>query len=98
MANNNALQVVSANHLLEGGVVYLAADNQWTRDLASAHIISNQADANASVAIATAQHDRVVEPYLVDVELDASGTPRPRHIREAIRDSGPTVARWQTIQ
>ncbi len=36
-------------------------------------------------------HAKVVDPYLVAVEIAAEGAPRPRHYREALRALGPSV-------
>ena len=34
---------------------------------------------------------KVVDPYLVDVEIAADGRSRPRHYREALRALGPSM-------
>ena len=36
-------------------------------------------------------HARIVDPYLVAVEVNAQGVPQPRHYREALRALGPSV-------
>ena len=89
MARTKSPRIVSANALLEGDVVYLAAEGGWTRDLASAAVAADDAEAEAYLAAAD-QPAKVVGSYLVDVELDASGFPTPLHFREAFRDRGPT--------
>ncbi len=81
--------VVTANALLEGDVVFLTADDRWTRSLAEAEILSDEAHAQIRLLDAAARPGEVVGPYLADVTLDAGG-PRPASLREAIRISGPT--------
>ncbi|MEF2074110.1 DUF2849 domain-containing protein [Consotaella aegiceratis] len=84
--------ILSANHLLEGDVVYLAADG-WTLDPAAARIAfdAEAAELMQAEGAAAAAANSVVDPYLVPVEIDAAGHPIARHIREAIRQRGPTV-------
>lgn len=82
-------KVLTANDLLEGDVVYLAASGKWTRELCEAKPIDNQADADAELRRAMARPGDIVEPYLIDVAVDADG-PRPTHFRETFRSRGPT--------
>ena len=35
--------------------------------------------------------NRVVDPYLVEVGINAAGVPEPLHYREKMRTLGPTV-------
>ena len=66
--------VLSANDLLEGDVVFLAAEG-WTRDPAEARVAHDAETAGAMEAEAAAafRANRVVDPYLVPVAIDASG-------------------------
>lgn len=82
-------QVVSANDLLEGDVVYLRDDGGWSRNIADASIADTSEAAHALLAKA-AQPDVVVGPYLLEVEPTPSG-PQPLHFRERFRLSGPSV-------
>ncbi len=84
-------KIISANDLLLGDVVYFDATAQWTRHLRQAVIAHTSEQANALLAEAASQVDRAVGVYLVDVELDAQGTPTPRHFRERFREYGPTT-------
>ena len=36
-------KVITANALIEGDVIYLAADDSWTRDLCMAELITDEA-------------------------------------------------------
>ena len=85
-------QVISANRLGDGVVVYLAADNSWCELISGSVIALDETAADAMLAEARqAEQDRlIVDPYLIDVaELD--GEVRPIKYREFIRATGPSV-------
>ena len=85
-------QIVTANRLADGIVVFLDADLRWVERLAAARVLADKAGAEA--ALATAKQDEardiVVEPYLIDV-VDRNGAPAAKHLREIIRAAGPTI-------
>ncbi len=83
-------KVVSANQLLEGDAVWLTADDRWTRDMAEAELIEDEAVAQLRLLFAKGQPAVVVGPELVDAVADAAGRPVPTHFREAFRTHGPT--------
>ena len=89
-------RIVTANRLRDGLVVFLSADGAWSERIGDAAGAANEADAQELMAMAkqSAIECRVVEPYLVEVEIAADGR-RPEHHpvrhRESIRVSGPTV-------
>ena len=78
--------VVTANHLLDGDVIYLTADDQWTRELAKAERIEDEAHAQLRLLHAQSQPDVVVGAYLAEM---AEG-PEPTHFREDFRRTGPS--------
>ena len=82
-------KVVTANALVEGDVVYLSADGNWTRDLAEAELIEDETLAQTRLADAESQQDRVVGTYLADMRAGPRG-PEPAHFREAFRSRGPS--------
>lgn len=82
-------KVVTANDLLEGDVVWLTADDRWTRDMSEAELIEDEAVAQDRLLFAMGQTDRVVGPYLADAKPTAAG-PAPVHFREAFRARGPS--------
>ena len=82
-------KVVTANALLQGDVVYLTADDRWTRRLSEAELIEDEAHAQIRLLDAEMQHDRVVGAYLADARPTDAG-PRPVHFREAFRATGPS--------
>jgi len=90
MNQPSTLQAVTANHLLDGDVVYLTAALGWSRDLAEAAITDTAEEAGRLLAAAEGQEAEVVGPYLIDLARDAKGRPEPLHYRERIRTRGPS--------
>ena len=84
-----APKVVAANDLLEGDAVWLTEDDRWTRDMAEAELIEDEAVAEDRLLFAIGQSDIVVGAYLVEAEATPSG-PAPTHFREAFRTRGPS--------
>jgi len=82
-------KVVTANALLEGDVVYLTAEDRWTRDLAEAELLTDEADADLRLLQAQARADEVVGVYLADMRPGPEG-PEPAHFREDFRAAGPS--------
>jgi type IV secretory pathway ATPase VirB11/archaellum biosynthesis ATPase len=87
-----AVQVISANRLADGVVVYRGHDSSWVERLSEAKIFSSkvQADAELLAAQGDAKRNLVVESCLVEVRED-QGSLRPTTLREAIRAQGPTI-------
>lgn len=86
-------QIVSANHLLDGDVIYLTARGGWTRHLAQAAVACSPDEAAALLAAAEAQPGTAVGPYLAEVATDGPGPDaglRPLHYREIFRTRGPS--------
>ncbi len=82
--------ILIANDLVEGDVVF-AAVSGWTRDPRDAFVAHNDSAAQKLEDYATSQTVlcRVIDPYLVDVEIQ-DGVPIPRHYRERLRTLGPS--------
>ncbi|MGH6837380.1 MAG: DUF2849 domain-containing protein [Methylocella sp.] len=85
-------QVVTANRLADGIVVYAGRDGAWATRLRQAKIFASKAEAQAGLLLAQndAKRNLVVEPVVVEVTEDVSGL-RPVTLREAIRALGPTI-------
>ncbi len=83
-------KMVTANDLLEGDVIYLTADNKWSRLLSDAHVFTVETEANAALELAVGQQDRLVGAYLVDASADKDGNPTSLHFREEFRSRGPS--------
>ncbi len=89
MARAFTPKVVTANALIEGDVVYLAADDAWVRHLRQAELIADETRAHERLARAQAQPTVVVGPYLADA-VAGPGGPEPAHFREDFRRKGPS--------
>ena len=91
--------VITANRLTDGVVVFQTVDGHWTEDFNRAAVLPDP-EATAD-ALKHAKQDEannvVVEPYAVAVE-ERNGHLAPKALREAIRAAGPTVytVTWQS--
>ena len=85
-------QVVTANRLNDGLVVYLAAEGGWTSWLDEALVAEDEAAAEALLTAGERAVEArwVVTPYLMDVTRDGAAI-RPVRLREVIRAQGPTA-------
>ncbi|MBV8795078.1 MAG: DUF2849 domain-containing protein [Hyphomicrobiales bacterium] len=86
--------VITANRLTDGVVLFQTADGHWTEDFNRAAILhDSQATADA---LKRAKQDEanniVVDPYAIVVE-ERNGHLAPKALREAIRAAGPTIRR-----
>ncbi|MFK7881120.1 DUF2849 domain-containing protein [Roseobacter sp.] len=81
-------KVVTANALLEGDVIYQTATG-WSRDLAEAEVLTDEADADLRLIDGAQQVDLVVGVYLADVDISGP-VPKPKHFREDFRARGPS--------
>lgn len=82
-------KVVTANALIEGDVVYLTADDRWSRLHHEAELIEDEAHAQLRLLHAMSQGRVVVGAYLADAKAGPDG-PEPTHFREAFRTRGPS--------
>ena len=82
-------KVITANALLEGDVIWFTSKDGWTRDMAAAEILTDEAHATLRLLDAERQQNQVVGAYLADVNIDGD-TPAPTHFREEFRLRGPS--------
>ena len=82
-------KVVTGNALLEGDVIYLTETDGWTRHLAEAEMLTDEAHAQVRLLDAQSRHSEIVGAYLADVTPGPSG-PEPVHFREDFRRKGPS--------
>lgn len=82
-------KVITANALLEGDVIYLTADDLWSRHLAEAEVLTDEAHAQIRLLEAQRRVEETVGVYLADVAPDEAG-PQPTHFREEFRRTGPS--------
>jgi hypothetical protein len=86
-------QILTANTLNRGEVVYFNTRQGWVPDMDAAEIFP---DENARAALKSAdewvQRREVVNPYLFAVRIE-EGLATPVKTREVIRAAGPTIRR-----
>ena len=82
-------KVVTANALLEGDAVWFTEADTWTRDIAKAELITEEAHADLRLLEAQARSGEIAGAYLADAKLGATG-PEPTHFRETFRTRGPS--------
>ena len=87
-------EIVTANRLSDGIVVFLDARLAWVEAFASAAAFNDAAATGAAMAAAKESEARneVVEPYGVEL-IERNGHFAPKALREAIRANGPTNRR-----
>lgn len=90
MARKFTPQIVTANDLLLGDVVYMTTAGTWTRRLEEAHPAHSPEQARTMLEHAAGQQDRIVGAYLADIVEGEGGKPEPAHFREAFRATGPS--------
>jgi hypothetical protein len=87
-----ALQMITANRLTDGAVVFLASDDRWVERFEEGRLARDEVEAvtlqqAAEAAVARAH---VVGPYLIEVN-EQNGRLLPARYRERIRVDGPSV-------
>jgi hypothetical protein len=87
------MQMIIANTLADGFVVFLTSDGSWTPAIAAGAVAEDdqQAAAMLAQAMQAQANNLVIDPYLIPIEIDA-GERKPTEYREYIRAYGPTVA------
>ena len=84
--------VVTANRLVDGIVVYLAADGGWTEEIGRARLAETEEETKALEAEAASDVDlrKVVAVYPMEVALN-NGIVDPLSVRERIRAAHRTT-------
>jgi len=85
-------QMIIANRLIDGRVVFLAPGGQWDTAIAAGTLIDEDAEAERLLEVAKQDQARclVIDPILIQVRVE-NGQVRPTEIREVIRAFGPTI-------
>lgn len=85
-------EIVTANRLVDGTVVYLTADGGWSERFADAAVAADEAGAEALVTTgeAAVAAQLVVGLYRAEVGLE-NGRPVPADMKERIRARGPSI-------
>ena len=86
--------VITANRLTDGVVVFQTGDDSWSEDFNRAAVRTDPQASAAALNRAKQDEARniVVDPYAVPVE-ERNGHFVPKALREAIRAAGPTIRR-----
>jgi hypothetical protein len=84
--------IITANRLIDGIVLFQDAAGGWVEDFAHAAILNDAEATKAALARARQDEarDLVVDAYAVVVEL-SNGHYAPKALRELIRATGPTT-------
>lgn len=87
-----SLQVVTANRLDDGLVVFLTAEGGWSEDINQSRIAVGKEAGDALLAEASSPEldTVIVGPYLIEVEKQ-DGELVPTKYREVLRTKGPSV-------
>jgi len=86
-------QMVTANRLTDGMVVYLTEGNDWATQFTAGAVLADKTGAEAAMAEAdrAAGQQKIIGPYLIDVLVEG-GSVKPTSTRERIRaDRKPTI-------
>lgn len=85
-------QVVTANRLRDGVVVFLGPRDRWVERLDEAQVLESSAAAETALEHARADEriNLVLDLYVFEVIRTSHGV-RATHLREAIRAAGPSV-------
>lgn len=85
-------QVLTANRLRDGQVVYLRDDDSWSEHFRDAIVADSDEMAKTLLTLAARAVEKhlVVDPYLFAVAVEGSEI-RPLSRREIIRAAGPSV-------
>jgi uncharacterized protein DUF2849 len=85
-------QMIIANRLIDGAVVFLDPGETWTTAIGAGVVIDDEAEAQRLLGVAKQLEARcqVIDPLLIQVRVQ-NGAVRPVEIREVIRAFGPTV-------
>ncbi len=82
-------KVITANALLEGDAIWFTENNEWSRDIADAELITDEAHADVRLIEAEAFADQIAGAHLADAKQTENG-PAPTHFREEFRTRGPS--------
>ena len=85
-------EMITANRLSDGVVVFLDVAGGWTEDFHCAAVFDAAPvrQEGLALAAAAAAANAIVDPYPIELEMRA-GHLAPKALRERIRATGPTV-------
>lgn len=85
-------QMLIANRLDDGLVVFRTADGNWAESIAAGALVDSDDEARRLLedGLADERANLIIDPNLIAV-TEREGVRTPDEIREAIRAAGPTV-------
>ncbi len=85
-------QMIIANRLTDGRVVFMTRDGGWAESIADGHLTPDGPESERLLEIGQrGERDcEVVDPCLIEV-TEFNGTRTPTAYRELIRATGPTI-------
>lgn len=90
MVNKLTIQIITANDLLSGEVVYLSSDGTWVVSHSDAIAFETPEEADTRLASVQRSDASVVGPYLAAANFGKGCLPEPAHFREMFRTKGPS--------
>ena len=88
--NPRNTQIITANNLLSGEVVYLTSSETWSTKHSDASVFGSDKEANHRLASVLQTDTSVVGPYLAFAKTNTGKSPEPVHFREVFRTIGPS--------
>lgn len=85
-------QMIVANRLLDGRVVFMRADGSWSADASDAATAADAAEVEALEALAqkSAASNHVLSIEVIEA-TERDGKPFPAHMKFAMQAKGPSV-------
>lgn len=90
MTLKTASQIITANDLLSGEVVYLTASGAWSRAHSSAALFDHADRAGKQLEEIAHTDISIVGPYLAAGKIGNNQAVAPVHFREVFRATGPS--------
>ena len=92
------MQMIIANRLIDGRVVFLDDTGGWVNEIAEGLLLASKQEAEQQILTArrAVEENSVVDPYLIDVSAEGN-RPRPVLVRERIRAFGPSVGLFPQV-
>ena len=85
------MEILTANELISGAVVYLDATGKWQPDINSARIFRNEEEAARNSAVTAAKATGRLISIEVEMVALVGGRVIANRLRERIRADGPTA-------
>ena len=87
MSNTQPNKVITANHLLNGNVVYLNSQFDWVNNLSDAKVFTDETSIEEAIINANSQQHEVVGVYSINIAV-LNEIITPKHFREQFRTKG----------